>query len=526
MTQRWQLNLIKLRVLIIILLLVGVFFRFYNLDRKVYWHDETFTSLRISGYTSKELFDLVFDGRIINREDLQKFQRVNPEKNLIDTLKSLAIEDPQHPPLYYVLLRWWVQIFGNSVATIRSFSALISLLVFPCIYWLCWELFGTPLVGWVAIALISISPFHLVYAQEAREYILWMVTILLSSAALLRAMRLKTKQSWVIYAITLAIGWYTFLLTGLVAIGQGIYVWTIERFRFSQIFISYLLASLAAIIAFAPWIWVVLTNFSIFHQTTQWTGEAQFTLPDMVKGWCLQLSYLFVDFNFYYAQPEFKYFVLPSVLALCGTALYMLCRRTPQKTWLFLLVLIGSIVIPMMLPDLVFGGVRSITNRYLIPYFLGIQLAIAYLLATQISQASFFTKKLWQAIMAILISVGIFSCIASSQSQAWWHKFPTNNIPKVAQILEKSHQPLLLSSLYNNGANLGNLFSLSYLIPPQVKLQIVARPIIPKIPPEFDDIFLFNPSEKLRLATQDQRQSKAKIIWQDRYITLWKLKKK
>lgn len=45
------------------------------------------------------------------------------------------------------------------------------------------------------MALIAVSPFHVLYAQEAREYSLWTVTILLSSAALLRAMRVKTKLS-------------------------------------------------------------------------------------------------------------------------------------------------------------------------------------------------------------------------------------------------------------------------------------------------------------------------------------------
>ena len=66
------------------------------------------------------------------------------------------------------------------MTAIRSLSALISLLIFPCIYWLCRELFNVPLsVPGVAIALMAISPIQLVYAQEAREYILWLVTIII-----------------------------------------------------------------------------------------------------------------------------------------------------------------------------------------------------------------------------------------------------------------------------------------------------------------------------------------------------------
>jgi uncharacterized membrane protein len=133
---------------------------------------------------------------------LQKYQRINPEKDLTDTLKALVIDQPEHPPLYYVIVRFWVQWFGNSVAVTRSLSALISLLTFPCVYWLCLELFGSPMTGWMAIALMAVSPFHVVYAQEAREYSLWIVMILLSSAAFLRAIRLQTRLSWGIYAAT------------------------------------------------------------------------------------------------------------------------------------------------------------------------------------------------------------------------------------------------------------------------------------------------------------------------------------
>ncbi len=37
------------RFLIIIVLVIGIFFRFTNLDQKVYWYDEVSTSLTIVG---------------------------------------------------------------------------------------------------------------------------------------------------------------------------------------------------------------------------------------------------------------------------------------------------------------------------------------------------------------------------------------------------------------------------------------------------------------------------------------------
>lgn len=83
--------------------------------------------------------------------------------------------------MYFVMVKQWVQWFGNSITITRSFSALVSLLAFPLIYLLCQELFNSSVIGWIAVSLLAVSPLHILYAQEARSYSLWTVTILLSS---------------------------------------------------------------------------------------------------------------------------------------------------------------------------------------------------------------------------------------------------------------------------------------------------------------------------------------------------------
>ncbi|NEO24892.1 MAG: hypothetical protein F6K57_38100, partial [Moorea sp. SIO4A5] len=103
-----------LGVLLVILLMLGIVFRFVNLDQKIYWIDETFTSLRISGYRLSDMIPEISKGDAIAIKELHKYQQTNPEKNLIGTIKGLAFEEPQHPPLYYVMARFWAQLFGNS----------------------------------------------------------------------------------------------------------------------------------------------------------------------------------------------------------------------------------------------------------------------------------------------------------------------------------------------------------------------------------------------------------------------------
>ncbi|MBD2387501.1 glycosyltransferase family 39 protein [Cylindrospermum sp. FACHB-282] len=515
-----------LRFLIVVLLVVGIFFRFFNLGGKVYWHDETYTSLRISGYTATEVKQQIFNGRVIYRESFGRFQRPNLEKGLSDTIKSLAVEEPQHPPLYYIIARLWVGIFGSSVTTIRSLSVFISLLVFPCVYWLCRELFNVPLsVPFLAIALMAISPIHLVYAQEAGEYMLWLVSILLCSAALLRAMGLESKDrnarifNWVIYAVTLALSLYTFLLSGFVSVAHGIYVITIARFQLTQTVKNYLLASLAGFIAFMPWMLVIIDKFGQFQQSID--GETmQLPLINLIQSWLMQLSRIFFDLNFGFENPV-SYLITPIFLIFVGYAIYFLCQTTNIKVWLFIITLIVVPAFPLMLPDLLFGGTRSLAERHLIPAYLGMQLAVAYLLANQLYNGSSSRRIIWQMILAFVIICGLVSYRVSCQADTWWNKAISYNHPQVAKIINQSSRPLVISNSF--GTNYGNIFSLSYLVEPNVRFQLFKGEVIPKIADVFTDVFLFNPSDAWRNEIKIKYRFKSHIIYGNDHYLVWKL---
>lgn len=528
LTHSWALPPVWIRFLVIVLLLLGIFFRFVNLDRKVYWFDETFTSLRISGYTEAEVVNQVCNGKQIGIEDLQKYQRLAPDKTLTDTIKSLATEDSQHPPLYYVMTRFWVQWFGNSVAVTRSLSALISLLVFPCIYWLCLELFNSSLVGWVAIGLIAVSPFHILYAQEAREYSLWTVTILLSSAALLRAIRLNTKFSWGMYAVTMMLGLYSFLFSGLVAIGHGIYVVVTESFQFSKTVTNYLLASLLTFLVFTPWLLVVITQSSQVSQTTAWTSY-QMSRLNLVKTWWVNLGYFFFDFSLYINNyPWVRYLSMclrTFILILVGYSIYFLCRNTSKQVWLFVLTLIGTTGLALIIPDLILEGQRSKTSRYLLPCYLGIQLAFAYLISNKITFISIkgWSVKVWRVITITLITLGVLSCALGSQAETSWHKDLNYYTPQVVHIINKYQRPFLISFCQKVWA-LGDEMPLSYLLAPKVQLQLVQEPNMPKIPDNFSDVFLLDPPLAVQSSLEREHHYKIKPV-DNENLKLWKIEK-
>lgn len=506
------------RVFVAIVLALGIYFRFVNLDLKVYWVDETFTSLRIAGYTMADFAQQTLDGPVLSWEELHRFQRPSPEKTVGDTVKALATEAPEHPPLYYILVRSWVRFWGNSVAIARSFSAVASTLSFPAIYGLCWELFEAradrecPIVrnpvGWMAMVLIAISPLHVLYAQEAREYTLWIVMVLLSSATFLRAIRLNTVLDWGLYAIAMVAGLYTYPLTALVAFSHGLYLAILERFRFNKTSIFYLLSSVAAILAFLPWLLVLKHNFTPAAWRSEWVSPIS-----LITGWLVNLGRVFIDLSPHVENPMLGFLIL----ALVAYSIYLLIRTTELRVWLFLLLLIGVTSCTLIVPDLVSGGVRSLTIRYLIPSYLGIQIAVAFGLTVCIPIVSngfspsfssllyerdrdrkwvLFKKKgglFLNTVFSMVFLMGVLSIWISSNSQIWWNKDYYTSLYNLqaAQSIDREQNSLVVSDNYT-------IVSLSYLLANRTNFKLMQSANPSVVPSSFNTIFLYNSSPELK----------------------------
>ncbi|HEY9609037.1 glycosyltransferase family 39 protein [Allocoleopsis sp.] len=534
--QSWVFPPTWLRFLIIILLVLGIFFRFANLDRKIYWMDETYTSLRISGYTESEVAQQLLQEQLLSVEDLHQYQRINLKKSIVDTVKGIADEEPQLPPLYFILVRFWAQMFGDSVAAIRSFSAFLSVLAFPCIYWLCLELFESLLVGWLACALLAVSPFQLVYAQEARQYSLWTVAILLSSASLLRAMRVNTWRSWAIYAATLTLGVYSHLFFVLVAIAQAIYVFVINNYRWSKTLTAYFLSFLVAIIAFSPWIAVILTNYQQALTMTA-AQDTKTPLVYFLKSWLGNLSRNFIDTGFSSGSPfgaPWYSLVLPSLSILVITTLvaysiFFLVRHTQKKTWLFIVILISFTSLALIIPDLILGRRTSVTGRYMIPSYLGIQLAVSYLLGSKVNPTllSNGSNKFWKLTLLALLTSGVISCVVVSQSETWWNNLTDTQNRQLAQIINQTSNPLVIQEIDSSPPryNVFNLISLSYLLKADVKFKFIPKDTTTEIPQPFSNVFFMAPSTVLKSGIEKEYKAKIEPINQSKEGRLWKLVK-
>ncbi|MDY7020858.1 MAG: glycosyltransferase family 39 protein [Cyanobacteriota bacterium] len=488
-----------------LLLIVGIAFRFVNLGHKVYWYDEVHTSLRSSGYVLDDVIPQAYTGQLIQAGDFVKiYQYPTAEKNLGDALEMFK-KHPEHSPFYYFLARFWMQTFGHSVTTIRCLSALISLLCFPALYWLCFELFQSSTVGWVAMGILAISPFHVLYAQEARAYSLWTFTILFSSAAFLRALRVSQTQkfihskllAWGVYTFSLTLGLYSHLFAIFVALAHALYGFGLKQWRKFEYLFPALGSILLSFLFFLPWLIIILTNSQDFIDNT---SSHRVTRPGTMLFWGLNLTRLSFDFNQGYSllNP-----ILYIIIFITIYSIYFLIKKTPTRTCFFLISLMGTMGMALILPDLLWGGQRSTIARYGIPSYLGLQITLAYLLNQKVRNCSLNWKQSqrWKYLFLGLGISGILSCLVSSIHPVWWHKSYTRSryIPAVAKIINASPSPLVISD-----SEPGRILPFSHQLKPDVYLQLVVQSNIPLIPDrEFSDIFLYRPSEVLIAGIED-----------------------
>jgi len=431
---------------LVVALVVGIFFRFYNIDRKVYWDDEIFSSLHILGYTEA---GIVRDApRIVDGKGLRAVLHPDPSTALSGvsaTLDSLASEDPQHSPLYYVAGHFWVQLFGSSVATIRTLSAVAGVIALPAMFWLCLELFSSSVAACMGTALLAISPFAVLYSQEAREYSFWTVAILLMSASFLRAVRTGTTWAWALYAASFTFGLYIFPLSGFIALGQAAFLFATRGSLAKQTRYRASLAYAAGLVLFAPWFVLVAEHLRQAYRSMATVTTTKIP-PVHIAGLFLAMVRLdTLDLN---STRHAVLISLPVLLSIVY-ALYVVKRYGRAKAWLFIAMTMLCCTLPLVFADLAFSGQRTDNPRYFLPLYLGIDLAITGLFLTKIvnAPASVASSRAWRLAFVCILVVRLYSCAASSQAETWWNKREQQSIA-VARAINRAPHPIILGDDY------------------------------------------------------------------------------
>lgn len=214
-------------VFLIAILLVATWLRFHKLDAQSFWNDEG-NSARLS------------------------------ERSLRLIIEGTASDI--HPPLYYVALRGWRALVGESEFGLRSLSAFAGVVVVALTARFGWLVFGPVVSGtngrnhtfiWasvIATFIVALNPAHIYYSQEARMYTLLPLWAVAGTVLLLEREKGKGEKGKVGYVLVMAAGLYTHYFFPIVIIVHGLHVLIERQWR------RWLLLIGASLLLYTPWI--------------------------------------------------------------------------------------------------------------------------------------------------------------------------------------------------------------------------------------------------------------------------------
>ncbi|MCC5635533.1 glycosyltransferase [Nostoc sp. CHAB 5844] len=192
-------------LLLLLWLIIGLGLRLTNLTAKPPWTDE-FSTLVFS--LGNSFLPVPLDQAIAPDILLQPLQP-QASATVQDVWEHLSHET-NHPPIYFVLAHWWMQLFPTQQSLVslwgaRSLSAIFGAASIPAIYGLGWLTFRSRLIAHIAAAIMAVSPYAIFLAQEARHYTLAILWVIASLACLIIATR--HIQNRIQLPITTALTW-------------------------------------------------------------------------------------------------------------------------------------------------------------------------------------------------------------------------------------------------------------------------------------------------------------------------------
>lgn len=189
-------GVLKNNYLLLLIFLVGLALRIYDLGTESIWFDEA-VSIMVS------------------------------KLGFMDQIEWLLTQSKEgNPPFYYMVLHLWVPVFGDSEFISRLPSVIFGSLSIVAIYAVGKLLFNKK-AGLLAALILATSVFHIKYSQEARGYTLMVFLSLVSFYSLVKLTSSRRRAYSIAYIVSSVLLIYTHYYGLLIIAAQNIFCFTL-----------------------------------------------------------------------------------------------------------------------------------------------------------------------------------------------------------------------------------------------------------------------------------------------------------
>ena len=320
--------------------------RLYDLTGESLWYDETF-SVWIGGMS-------------------------------IASLRTLWAWQVQFPS-YYLLIHYWMRLFGQGELSVRLFGALAGACTVLPVYFLGKSL-SRRRVGLLAALLLIVSPLHVWYSQEVRMHS-W--AVLLTTISLYAFWRLLDKRThairghwawWALHVLSTAITFHMHYYIGFLILAENLYVlaslwrrhgalfrretwrelrwWLVEQLALAALLVPGVVVFLTKLLGLQEWDWLA--------QRYGPPGPAD--LLNLANAFSLGRNFPGPSWLTWLGLGTF------ALLTLWGVAVAARERKTNRRLGAAVLFVLSALVVPVMTVFVVGQFAAVWVTRYLLPF--------------------------------------------------------------------------------------------------------------------------------------------------------------
>ncbi len=259
-----------------------------RMQRENVMRDFGFETLNLKLETLILLLAAVLRFPILARQSIafdEGFSLAVSSKPLPFLLKAI-LSDGVHPPLFYILFKGALALFGTTEFGARFFTAALSILGVAAIFLLGKTLFGRR-VGLAAALLLAVNPVHIWLAQEARMYSLLSLLATLNFWFFWQTLHRPRRKYWVGLWLTA-----TLLITthyfGLLMPAIQFFYLAFRLKKHPRTLIPWTLTQFAAGLVLLPWLIATalrpVKSFGIAFLVRPTPADMLFSVWNMVTG--------------------------------------------------------------------------------------------------------------------------------------------------------------------------------------------------------------------------------------------------
>jgi mannosyltransferase len=344
-------------LIIILILLLGISLRIFNLGKFDFWFDEA-----------------------VNILQAKNIERINFLRN-------------NNPPLFTIFLHFWSKCFDSEYG-LRLISVIFgSISVF--IVYVLGKMLYTKKVGLISAFILAISPFHIYYSQEVRMYSMVVLLNLVSVYFLLESTRKGSVRFWVGFVVFSVLNIYCHYIGILSWLAQAIFFFVDKRKLGPGVNKRWLISNILISLSFVPWLYFFIKGMGEIEKNLLSVGITPWGPPVSI----LSLFVTFKNFSAGYNAYAGVY------LLTTGIFLYLFIKGVlkfwPKKELILCLLC-------LLIPISVAFMISPLKRFYVDRFFIGSSLFYFFIAS---SGLSFLRKK---TLVFFLLAISLLATFSLS----------------------------------------------------------------------------------------------------------------